>query len=526
MGYYMANANDGARAGRSAAKQVYQLKISLDYIQPQIWRRVLVEPSIRLGALHDVIQGAMGWTDSHLHRFDADGKQYTAPFDEPFERGQRDETNVLLRRVLPEVSSSIRYEYDFGDSWFHTITLEDVLPADTTLTYPAVIDGERACPPEDCGSLGGYDDIVRALKGERVDEMEELLAWLPPGYNPEVFSVAEASARVSAGPVKYDWAADYDAVAQASQGLTESRARAYHDEVQQELDRLKPKTIEQRKRIMADVAIKGNRVPRDQYGGLTLEALAYMLDAPFDSPQFIVFPEKLNEDFASPVGALFELLAGAIGTGGLKATVTGNLPRNLVREIAEKSMTADKLDVVRQIRPLQTEVDYMDLHVTRVLGEECGLIRKVKGKFLLSKTCQKLMAVDGVRSIYPRLLRMYATKLNWGYRSRFEINPHFQVTFAFSLYLLDRFGDDWRPTTFYSDALLKAFPRILSPYRNYTYSTPESMFASEHTSFVFKYFAVFFGLAEAQYEDEKYYSRIVCVRKTKLLDHAVQYRTQ
>jgi hypothetical protein len=183
---------------RLAAKDtIYQIKIALRDIRPPIWRRVLVEPTITLEKLHDTIQSVMGWYDCHLHEWKARGQVYRMECDdEYFEPGLKYETGIPLKRILNDEGCSITYLYDFGDAWFDKITLEKKVPRDSSLTYPTVIAGRRACPPEDCGGIGGHSDVLRALAGEDVLEKDELLDWLPDGYNPEYFDVEKANLRL------------------------------------------------------------------------------------------------------------------------------------------------------------------------------------------------------------------------------------------------------------------------------------------------------------------------------------------
>jgi len=115
--------------------QVYQLKVGLMRWRPPIWRRVLVPSTITLGDLHAIIQILFGWDGDHLHQFEIGGKRYSDPF---FDLGgdEKDESGVRLREVLAGATKKIRYEYDFGASWWHEITLERTAERDPGTTYP------------------------------------------------------------------------------------------------------------------------------------------------------------------------------------------------------------------------------------------------------------------------------------------------------------------------------------------------------------------------------------------------------
>jgi hypothetical protein len=175
--------------------RIFQLRISLMDSEPEIWRRVLVPEDYSLGDLHDVIQIAMGWENAHLHGFRQKDRTFGPKGPDSFENEQ-DEEEVLLSDVLKKSGSKILYEYDFGDSWEHAVSLEKVLKLDATTTLPSCIEGENACPPEDVGGISSYNSIVHALThdndgdGDEEDDIdEELLEWLGDDFSPERFDV-------------------------------------------------------------------------------------------------------------------------------------------------------------------------------------------------------------------------------------------------------------------------------------------------------------------------------------------------
>jgi hypothetical protein len=180
----------------SAAKEpgkTYQLKIELERTSPPIWRRVLVPGNASLGQLHIIIQAAMGWDNSHLHHF-AIGKQaYSDPAFELDEfRGVPvlDEDEALLTDVAPRAGKALDYMYDFGDSWKHRIKVEKILKQEPAIgSAVKCIDGARACPPEDCGGVWGYEDMLEALKDSKHEGHESALEWLGEDFDPEAFDL-------------------------------------------------------------------------------------------------------------------------------------------------------------------------------------------------------------------------------------------------------------------------------------------------------------------------------------------------
>lgn len=163
-----------------------QIKITLKHTKPPIWRRVLVSAEITLEELHEVLQIAMGWTNSHMHQFETEEGIFA---DEASGLEETESSwNVTLASVLPRPKSSIRYEYDFGDGWDHQILLEKVVELEAPA--PAVcLAGARACPPEDCGGPWGYANLLDALKDPKHPEHESMSDWIGPEFDPELFEI-------------------------------------------------------------------------------------------------------------------------------------------------------------------------------------------------------------------------------------------------------------------------------------------------------------------------------------------------
>lgn len=170
---------------------VLQLKLSLRGVsKPPVWRRLLVRADMRLSQVHDVIQAAMGWTDTHLHAFSTAYGEYGPP--DP-ELDHRDERKARLADFLAEPGDRIRYAYDFGDFWEHDIVLEKTLEPGPAARLPACVAGKGACPPEDCGGVWGYADLRDALANPASEEHEAMLGWLglesAGDFDPAAFDV-------------------------------------------------------------------------------------------------------------------------------------------------------------------------------------------------------------------------------------------------------------------------------------------------------------------------------------------------
>jgi len=169
-------------------RAIYQIKITLVGAKPPIWRTVLVSADIGLDAFHDVIQIAMGWTDSHLHQFIANQVFYSVP-DDDLELEAEDETQYQLSQLLTKEKDTLIYEYDFGDSWEHKILLEKILPFDGKTALPVCIKGKRACPPEDCGGIWGYEELLATIADPKHPDHDDMLEWLGGEFDPDEFDL-------------------------------------------------------------------------------------------------------------------------------------------------------------------------------------------------------------------------------------------------------------------------------------------------------------------------------------------------
>lgn len=179
------------------AKSTYQLKVTLVGIKPPIWRRILIPSNIRLSELHRVLQVVMGWENYHLHQFVSGGVMYgTHEGDFSLEMDVENEAKYKLNQLLESEKEAMKYEYDFGDSWEHKIVLEKILPYGKDQQLPRCIKGKRACPPEDCGGVWGYQEMLDLLKHPEDPEYEERMEWLGGDFDPEAFDVEEINERL------------------------------------------------------------------------------------------------------------------------------------------------------------------------------------------------------------------------------------------------------------------------------------------------------------------------------------------
>ena len=188
---------------RTTAATVFQFKITLKEIEPPIWRRIQVK-DCTLDKLHEHIQTAMGWTNSHLHQFEIGSVLYGDP--QLLMEGCEDETppvnslQTKISKIIPKNGKPFQfdYEYDFGDGWEHEILFEGCLKAEKGTRYPLCLEGQRACPPEDVGGSYGYQEYLEAMADPKHEQHEECMEWRGP-FDPEKFDAKAVTKRMQRG---------------------------------------------------------------------------------------------------------------------------------------------------------------------------------------------------------------------------------------------------------------------------------------------------------------------------------------
>lgn len=200
--------------------KAYQIKIELIDSEPLIWRRVIVPAEIPFKRLHDTIQFAMGWWDSHLYEFEFpeeklritcddesfdEWKYYSAKYKTVKPTKKEDPLGIIGRILELKLKKSqstkidkylakyttFEYIYDFGDHWQHQIQIERVID-DYLFGYPQVLEGEGACPPEDVGGIGGYEEFLKAWNDPKHPEHDSVCEW-GEGMNYQPFDIVNTN---------------------------------------------------------------------------------------------------------------------------------------------------------------------------------------------------------------------------------------------------------------------------------------------------------------------------------------------
>jgi hypothetical protein len=169
-----------------------RLRVTLREVTPVVQRVIDVPAAITLDELHEVLQVALGWTDAHLHQYRTDSAVYSMASDDWDDEGETDERGVRLSTLPPRFV----YLYDFGDGWTHDV--EVLGPGGDAA---GCLDGQGACPPEDCGGPGGYAELLAALADPRHPEHPAMREWVGDRLRPFDQTATDRRVRDAVGRV-------------------------------------------------------------------------------------------------------------------------------------------------------------------------------------------------------------------------------------------------------------------------------------------------------------------------------------
>lgn len=267
-----------------------------------------------------------------------------------------------------------------------------------------------------------------------------------------------------------------------------------------------------------------NRAAKSDFHGLSPEQMHRVLHFPFDSPDIARIRDILPRELDSPFSKILMKLLTGIDEGNLKPTKLGFLPRPICLEIAELFRNKETFPYQLDLGKMSRELDFMDLYVVRVTAEMAGLIRKYKGRFILSKKCRTILDSNGLQRLYPLVFRAFCKKFAWNYRDGYPEVQFIQDSFLFTLFLLTKYGGEWRMNTFYEDQFVRAFPLVAEMIPDDRYITPDETVRQMYTVRVLCRFIGLWGLAEVEEVRRPSYGFDYRIRATPLLTDLINFR--
>ncbi|WP_341939609.1 plasmid pRiA4b ORF-3 family protein [Marinimicrobium sp. C2-29] len=439
-----------------AKPRFYQIRVTLLDVDPPIWRRLTLSSETTLGQLHGILQVAMGWFDRHLHLFKADNGALYGPADVDDDLMKvKDEDSVTLGRVLRKPKQTLRYEYDFGDGWAHEILLEKSLPLVGDAPVPSCEKAVGACPPEDVGGPPGYARLLEILRDPKHPDYASMLEWLGgEPLDPTFVDLDEVNGILS----------DFD-----REDRDESVLEDLIDDIRETLSAQGIDSEEAVTEAVREIMEQQQRQPLfDDFHGLSPERTHSLLYETLDAP-WITWSYRSPYIEGTPIIRLLKPLVAELAERDIKLTPKGNLPLAMVKQM----MTGVELahDPLSHLRgSVRSEEDINPVHIARILAQLAGLFDLKKTKMSLNKKWQRELEKSGWDPLYGALFQCMLRDFNWSYVAGQEEATGIQTTGPFLLWLLHLYGDQWRPSSFYEEAQLQAFPVLLeeveaTPYR-------------------------------------------------------------
>jgi hypothetical protein len=486
--------------------EVYQLKITLSAIEPDIWRRIQVPSSYTFWDLHVAIQDAMGWLDCHLHLYrmpdPRTGKGIEIGISD-MELFEDDELaapgwDLQISDFFYVTNARALYEYDFGDGWEHEITLEDILPRDEGLEYPRCVAGERSCPPEDVGGVPGYGDFLTIIADPDHEQHEELLEWVGGAFDPEAFDPKQVTFDDPAERWQNAFGTSEGSAAVDPGGTVGSVPF-------ESLPGIAPP-------------------PFEHFSPAEMHALLYH---PFDEAQSpMVLDTALDADryreaaITESVRRYLEILHDS---QPVKLTQRGFVPPKFVRQLWDAGVIVERGGWFHDHAPSK-ELDCDYLGLLRFLCDGAGLTKIRQGEFSLTRKGIPLISPDRAGELYSCLFRFYAEKLAWDSQDGYPGSWIIQAGFGYVLYLVQHHGAITRAVAFYADRFRQAFPPVMEDFSVESLFPPDRAYLNAFHIRVLDRFLKRFGLVTLSRDAPAIDTSEISVLPTPLLQAFVNWR--
>jgi hypothetical protein len=267
-----------------------------------------------------------------------------------------------------------------------------------------------------------------------------------------------------------------------------------------------------------------NHIPIPDFDGFSPVEMHKIIYSPFDDDCPIKI-NILNSGTLINQSPILKIIIGFIsniGEAGLKLTPKGNLPIKVMKDIYNLNVLPDEY-IENDITHIRTETDWPVLHIVRIVLTMAGLIRVQKNKLLLTKKCENLRKGNNYSELFYTFMKTFTLEFSWAYNDRYANQDIGQIAFLYSLYLINKYGDEFRDLDYFTNRYFAAFPSMLSNPE--TELDKYSMRASSYNIRFIERFALWFGFVEEVVEGIKYSERRINIRRTKLLQELLQVKS-
>jgi hypothetical protein len=305
---------------------------------------------------------------------------------------------------------------------------------------------------------------------------------------------------------------------------TASPLNALKSYIQSALGKRKFSSIEELNTELDRIMRVRNTTPVEEFSGLSPEQMTRLLYFPFESSHLIEFSTAIKSFAESPFIKLFSFLIQRCNESrGLKATAKGNLPRNLCRDIALEYYGEEEYRERLKYFRIMTEADFMELHTVHIVAGMAGFIKRAGGRFILTKAGKDVAHKSVHGKTILELLKAYTLKFNWGFNDRYPELPIVQNSFLYTLFVLKKYGDIFRPCSFYEDLFIKAYPSAVDEVPETPFSSKEEVVRRCYAVRCLERFACFWGLAQGKIFHIDHTIKNFELKNTSLLDELVRF---
>ncbi|MBN2279144.1 MAG: plasmid pRiA4b ORF-3 family protein [Candidatus Marinimicrobia bacterium] len=441
---------------------IFQLKITLKYTNPEIYRTILIDKGYDFYIFHLIIQGLMNWTGEYYYEF-TDGGLKILDDNLPDYEDYVLSSDLTLQEVFHKQNDEITYVYDEEDVWEISIRLEKILPRKANQAYPVCIDGKYNSPPEDCGGITAFNDYLSNYPKTKFDG--RFVGSFTDDYDPGYFNLTEKNSFLAVITKKY-----YE---------------------------------------KSDLEINEELLDFSGFDGYNYDEMELIVSKEF-SHQWPIILKNLSDDWLAKVPILNMILfvmKRLDEDQTIRLTAKGNFPRNLIQDLYFRGFYKEELIEHSPLKRI-SEDDSFTIRLTHILLELLKYTKKRHNR--LSLTQKGKNALKDKNKMLHEIFITFCNNYNWGYFDSFDNEMIGRFGFGYSIILLAKYGETMKENEFYADKYYNAFP-------NLKYSKEEYADYWNKNSYYFRTFKRFlhiFGLVEIEEEHFKYK-----IKKSQLFNH-------
>jgi len=397
-------------------------------------------------------------------------------------------TKLYLRDFNLKEGEAFHYLYDFGDSWEHLIEVESII--EEAINVPRCINGAMACPPEDCGGIWGYQDLVKTIKDPSHPDYEGMLEWTGDDFDPTIFSLNTVDAELKHFGNYHN-------------AHPEDISTPWHqiDGNPEDISNMEDFLTTMFEQINDSIRIDDTS-PNPAIDNLSALDMQKILYETFSTASPVGFKEPIDSHALEKIPFLNLVLAyleRLEKVGEMKLTAKGNLPRKWCLELYDLGFIKESY-IERGVISLNREADSLTIQHTKLICDLAGITKKRKNNLSLTTKGKKLLKTLDKSELFQTLFLTNLKDFNFGYYDGYEDNGGVQESFGYTLYLLLRYGNEEKEIDFYVDKNIQAFPDLPIRFRD-NWGTPRERYLSCYNIRIFERFLCLYGLVNYQREN-------------------------